>query len=352
MPERLLIFEPRHDGHHLMYVRLLVDAAASRGFDVAVATSEAAFSSDEWATHMGGSNSPFMPIGLRRPSYRALISTSRSTSADVVLVPGGDHIALRLGWAGRWRGAGELRVLVMRRVQQPGPLGPAKFRLKSALLHRAMRAPHVDIKALAGGAGGGFPSSGLVPDPVVTLSTPESVAAVRESARLDGSRYWFGVVGAITARKNVPTVLRAIQLCDTDRIGFVIAGTVDPAIAGEIEAGLRSVAASGVATVLLDRVIDSVEFDSLVAALDCIVVAHSNEGPSGVLSRAAALGTRVVCAGADSLRVDAQQVPDVATWCPLTETSLAEAFRAAQRLNRPAPRGGVDGEAFLDSLLA
>ncbi len=137
-------------------------------------------------------------------------------------------------------------------------------------------------------------------------STPQAVANLRREWDLDDSRYWFGIIGAIDERKNVSLVMAAAQGLPPGQVGLLVAGRFSDAtreslreFGAELPGGVR----------LVDRVLTDEELDAAVAAVDCVVLAHSNEGPSGLFGKAVRAGTRILGAGAQSLRRDCEERP-------------------------------------------
>lgn len=77
-----------------------------------------------------------------------------------------------------------------------------------------------------------------------------------------------------------------------------------------------------------------------------MVVAHSNEGPSGILGKAACLGARVVAAGARNLERDVRVLGSAGCWVPLEVSELSRAFAHAMDSPRPASSIAASTEDF------
>jgi hypothetical protein len=108
----------------------------------------------------------------------------------------------------------------------------------------------------------------------------------------------------------------------------------------------------GQRVLIIDRVLSESELNSLTSQADCLVLAHSNEGPSGLLLRGVEAGSRIVCAGAESLRRDAQRMKG-ARWVPLEVENLTRALSEAVEEDPPTPRALFDSrDAFAKRLLA
>ncbi|MGR0159129.1 hypothetical protein [Paenarthrobacter nitroguajacolicus] len=123
--------------------------------------------------------------------------------------------------------------------------------------------------------------------------------------------------------------------------GLLIAGKIDPALRPEIESAAATSVAAGKPVVIVDRILSDIELDAAVAAVNCLMLAHSNEGPSGLLGKAACCGTRVIAAGAKSLKSDIEDMPRLGDWTELNEESLGAAMQESLPLRR--------GQAVLNS---
>jgi hypothetical protein len=108
---------------------------------------------------------------------------------------------------------------------------------------------------------------------------------------------------------------------------------------------------SGIALVVHDRLLNDLELDSLVCAVDCVVLAHSNEGSSGVMGKAAAVGTRIAAAGAQSLKVDCRAAPQIAAWSSLKGPDLHRLLADSSSLESPTPSISSSARDFASALL-
>jgi len=105
------------------------------------------------------------------------------------------------------------------------------------------------------------------------------------------NRAMVGVVGAITARKNVLAVAQACKLLQTK---LMVAGKVSKWAEAEM-CGARAIL--GDCLIVRDEFMTDLELISVLASLDVCVVAHRNRGPSGVVALARLIGIRIVLAG-------------------------------------------------------
>lgn len=345
-----VIVEPNPTGHRLFYVRLLIDAAVQAGDRVTLVLGPDPDPEAE-RLHLGGISSVTM---LRREVSRVedLVSISVSLSSDRIVLPDGDRIALRLALRRRWHGSGLIIVLVMRERAQPGGpvvLTAAKSLVRTAAFCRVAAMAGVRLLVLKSPTWTGRSRFAVALDPIRLSADPSAVADFRRSHAMTEDRYWFAVLGAVSARKNLPLILEALKSCRTPA-GLLVAGQFDEDVPADARLRLLEASAAGNA-IVIDRLLTDEELDAAVAAADCVVLAHSNEGPSGLLGKAAATGTRIVAAGAQSLREDLQANPSIGQWVPLTAEALSRALDQAATQQRPAAVLTADVRGFTSALL-
>lgn len=350
-PRRVLIHQWAFTGHRLKYVEILTAYAVAHEMTVTLVLGPGAVESREYLTYLADLSNEVEALTLPDASLRNLIKASRVSSADQTLVPDGDALAVRLGLRGAWRGHGELTLLIMRDPHRGTGVGLVlglKAKLKAALIDRAARRPEVRVLYLdsalmvATAAGGN-----RVSDPITVASTDATSTALRTDWGLDADRYWFAVVGAITARKNIPMIADALaRVTHPERAGLLVAGLVEPDVRRDLETIAQGERSPGVHMVVVDRLLTDEELDSAISATDCVVVAHSNEGPSGILGKAACLGARVVAAGARNLERDVRVLGSAGCWVPLEVSELSRAFAHAMDSPRPASSIAASTEDF------
>lgn len=336
----VLIVEPHSRGHRLHYVRFLIEECHSRFDRVVILTTNSAIESAEWRVHL----EHHAPSVILRPSHAFelpdIATVAAGLSADVTIVPDADgyvpHVLLR-----GWQGPGTLTMLVMRGEVQPGPplawLRPAKTLAKRALVWCADRRRSVQVYTLRSPL---TPRRGplrWLAEPVHLDCSPQQIEALNRQLDRDQGRYWIGVFGDITARKNLALIIEAIL--EIPNLGLLTAGPVDPEVSSAVSPLLERFLSSGGKVRQIGGPLSDAEFDSAISAVDCVVAAHTNEGPSSVVLKAVAAGRRLVLAGAESLRQDAAQLPDQAVWTPLDARTLRHAIEQAQRA--PAPIASV-----------
>ena len=329
-----LVVEPNPTGHRLSYVRLLADAAISRGDRVVFATTTVAVDSDEFRVFLEPLGDSIDVVTIPEATPSAIEKLVRATAAQLAVVPDGDRFAMRLGARGRWRGEANLSVLIMRDPVSARS-GPRKI-LKTVLLGRAARLAGVNLYYLRSAVRGGSGTGVGVFDPVHISADSSDAQRLKNDWGLD-DRFWFGILGVVDARKNLPLVLDALTHTTGGKIGLLVAGKSDPATLRAAETASTAFTTGGGEVVVVNRMLSDRELDAALLAVDCVVLAHSNEGPSGMLGKAAAAGVMVAAAGALSLKSDVAELGDRAMWSPLEPTQMARMF-AGIVAKKPAGR--------------
>ncbi len=349
---RLLIVELDGTGHRLYYVRLLAQEALSDGFDVHLVLGDGVEMRAGLELHLAA----ILPrISIHSASaWRDVERLATNLRVSMTIVPDADRYLVTLLRRLGWQGPGRLNLLIMRAtVERRGGRRPWMRRLAKAVLMLVTSLhPRIRLRVLRSALWCGRSRYQIVRDPVDLSCTPAEVDSLRRTWNLDSDRYWFGLLGAISERKNAPLVLDALtQLSDADGrpIGLLIAGQCSPSV---LES-LRRHTGGEVMLRLVDRLLTDVEMDAAVVAIDCLVLAHSNDGPSGLFGKALGAGTRVVAAGSSALKADTLVVGGGhAVWCSLSESDLAGALGQALDSCRPDAKKLPDGTTFARSLLS
>ncbi len=354
---RLLIVEDDPNGHRLVYVRHLVEHASAAGtVPIAVVTPEVR-ASEQWRLHLEPLQDQMEDHVVDAADLAGLVEVTAVLDAEHTIVADGDHLAMRLGVGGRWRGTGTLTTLLMRDPADE-VAGTLKRRVatagKSALLWRARRVGGVHVVGLRSALTRPSGAEEIALDPIERHAADDDVDRIRAEWKIGDGRFWFGVVGAVTARKNLPLVAEAVGIAcaagGADAAGLLVAGPCEDGVLRDAEPHFQRLRALGAEVVVVDRVLGAVDFDAAARVVDCLVVAHSNEGPSAVVARAGLHGVRVVAAGAHSLARDVERLP-VAAWTELDASALAAALqeiRASQMVPEPLDLGTVQ---FCEALL-
>lgn len=325
----VLIVEDDFRGHRLSYVRIIAEAAMHRGYRVTLALPTDVLTTEEGRVFILDIVKRVDIVDLDSFDIGHLKELSESLGASVVVVPDADNLLLPLALGG-WPGRATLSVLAMRVTGQSGSrlrqLGQTL--VKRLAVSAVGLLPRVRVHYLRSSLS--KPTRMGVLDPVHLNDTESSRQEAAALLSPHSDRIWYGVIGAVTVRKNLPLIVRALTELDPSGVALVVAGRIDPAVLLESEPYLKTLRDNGVPVVIEQSVLTEALFDALIATVDVVVIAHSNEGPSGVLSKAVAAGTCVVAAGARSLRRDVNAA--VGTWVPLELGPLADALRSAPNL--------------------
>lgn len=349
-----LLAEKNPAGHRLAYVRLLAEEALRRSNGVHIVLPPQAPASIEFETHLAHLRGQVELHIMEDFSFINLVALSKRLGATRTVVTDGDALALQVVKRGGWFGAGRLSLLIMREFAQ-GESSRAKLWVKNwakRFVYRcAASCRSVDLAVLKSALWAGKSSFRVALDPAWLSCTSLDVEDIRSKWELDDSIYWFAVLGAITDRKNVPLVVQSLASLPGANIGLVVAGKIDPSVRKAIYESALLMSTGGKTAKVFDGVLTDTDLDAAVSAVDCLVLAHSNEGPSGLLAKAAIAGTNIVAAGATSLQEDVVAFGEAAQWCPLQSDSLAQALSNAMAMGqRSVSRSGTTS-SFLDALL-
>lgn len=327
----VLIVEPNPHGHRLSYVALIVRRLASLGQNVHILTSSEAVDSPEWLAHIARITDVEIDVhlGAPVPSLETIARQSREVDAKLTVVPDGDRLLTRLLITG-WSGHGEIKLLIMRPLsQRRGSLRSIAVRaVKYALCMVANCRPRATVFVLGSALTSvrGWPLKQL-PDPIELASTQEGIAAVKRRLAAAGDWQWVGIFGSISVRKNLDLIARAVKM--VPGVGLVLAGSIEPEAERLAAVALADLQLSGAPVVRWSGTLSDEELDSVICSVDCVIAAHTNEGASGIVGKAAAAGRFLVLAGADSLRRDARTLGRRAVWSPLDADAIAENIRVA-----------------------
>jgi glycosyltransferase involved in cell wall biosynthesis len=184
----------------------------------------------------------------------------------------------------------------------------------------------------------GFVRRNTVSDPVSLNTSELDQREIRGSWGLSPDRRWYAVLGVISERKNLPLVLESLlRLGDAPHTGLLLGGQIDEDVLRASAASIDLLRQSGVKVIIENRLLSEVELDSVVAISHAVVLAHSNEGPSGLLAKSAAAGTFILASGSRSLRRDAKLLPLIAEWDELTVEGVASGMMRVHSRQKEAP---------------
>ena len=349
VPRVHLIVETNPHGHRLMYVALLAEYALNRGDRVLVATTIEARQGEQFRKHLGPLARWIEVVTVKATaSLLQLCKVAMAEDALHVLIPDGDRYLRSAGMAGPPRGI-SITLLSLRPTPQTGIASRLRFLVKGILKAIARRR---SVRVLDLGGPLDPCTAIIVPDPVRVEVGADMVAGLRRRYDITEDRFWFVVVGVIDARKNPGLVMRSIASRRHETVGLILAGQVLDGVASEVEEGVRLLRDAGIAVRRIEGYLTNEEFDGLIAAGDCCVAAYSNDGSSGVLGKSLAVGTRIVMAGSDTLRRQAELAGDGVFWCPLAEDALCDALGLAMESKQPPPRElGSSTVTFCETLL-
>ena len=353
--QHVVIVESNADGHRLSYVADLARCALDRGYRVTLVVPVGA---PQIQVHLGdlATRCEVVPHDGRQ----SLSGLSRQLSSDLLVIPDGDRVAVSLGLRpiGRraWTGRGVIRILLMRwghGQRDPSVISRGRQLIKRAAVRRALRYDGVELIALASATGAGTTEGfSLAPDPVRISADAQMSEGLRVQWGATDSRPVIAIVGAIDRRKNLPIVLDALSMSNRMDIVLVIAGRVDSSVLDEITPKVEALRASGYGLIVHNRTLSDQELDSTIVAADYVVLAHSNEGPSGILGKAMAVGTGIIAAGADSLKRDVDRLGrNLDTWCALSPGSLAAVLNGVGVHDHSARICGPGSDEFAAAVL-
>jgi glycosyltransferase involved in cell wall biosynthesis len=338
-----------------MYVRLLVEFSRKQGIDTALAMPAVGFESPEFGIHLSDIATEFthVPIAAGLSAHAIKLSLAQTAATRLILVDGDSSLMAAM----RFRSGGSTGhsavLLVMRDPRVHPDLQSGSHRVRqlakramAELVHATGRADVVYLRSSV--AKGRDPRT--VPDPIAFRSSADGQRALRAEWDLNPDVRWVSVLGSITARKNVALVAEAIQLTGDRACGLLVAGKLDEVVVPQIHRAAEMLRARGYEARIVARLLTTEELDDAIATSDVCVMAHSNEGPSGLMGKAVTVGTRVVASGAQSLRRDADSHSGV-LWVPLNPEDIASALTRSLTMPRPTPHISDTAERFCRRLV-
>ncbi|PPF67801.1 hypothetical protein C5E16_08375 [Clavibacter michiganensis] len=286
-------------------------------------------------------------------TLREVSARGKQLGARRIIVPDGDQQLLaalmRVG-----RNLPHVTLLVMREPDVRFPAGPMPVMrqgVKLTTMHALRLRQSARVTVLKSALWSGKSSFQVANDPVTLSASREDMDRLRGDWGMSPSRRWFAILGAITERKNLPLIAEAYSRVADERTGILIAGAVDAVEMARAKPSLDDARERGGAVMIVNRMLTDVELDAAVTLAHCVVLAHSNEGPSGILGKAVMSGTRLLTAGALSLKGDAAKVPGSATWCELTTKAIAHDLEFATSKSAPEPALDMGSSRFTAALL-
>lgn len=348
-----VIISQGHKGHRLMYVRLLAQAVLEKGRMPLVLLPREAMSSPEFLVHLADMPQVQIHELDENEASRQLRETRQPGSDYPVVFPEGDVWLRRLALSRRIQGGANILVMRNPHAMPATRLRSVRVASKVFLIWwlRVLRGYTVYVlrDSIASGVG-----RWTVADPATMSADAEDRKRLRDewtAAHSTQPRYWAGVVGGIGPRKNLRLVSEALASLGP-RFGLVIAGEAETS-ESDVEDWTTEARRTGIAVVRVAGTLAEREFDAVVAALDVVVVAHSNEGPSGIVAKAIVAGTPIAAAGAQSLRHVADSSGGEVMWSELNSSAIASSIEVlATRPKEARPVRRFATASFTDPLLS
>jgi glycosyltransferase involved in cell wall biosynthesis len=362
MPTTILV-EPNPGGHRSQAVAT-VAAVAGRTSDVLVLTSRGGTDDPAFQEYVGHLDlrveEPFSGVlPPTREIARQVAEACRSEPVDKVVLMDADQ-ALKRWWFAAPREFGLRRrprvVFMLTRY-------PAKLRLtdwvgwrlrvpKAALALAAMASG--TLHRVAGFAGRDDLSKGWIVkrarDPEVCSAHSRDRAALRSELGLPADRRLVGIFGGVSERKNARLIWEAMQRHSVDA-DLVLAGGLTPGVAAWVD----SVEATEHGRILVrDGFLSNEVLDKMVASVDVVPLALTNNGPSGIMGKALAAGVPVVTAGSE-VRARELLATDGGAIAELDADSIGAAIVRVLARDPDAPRRSTvppaTAEEFAESVL-
>ncbi|WP_414172428.1 hypothetical protein [Clavibacter tessellarius] len=257
----VLVLEGNGDGHRFYYVRLLADAILAAGGRPVLVTRPGQMDSPQAVEFLAGLPASFRSVEVARADVASASVVARRLGARRIVVPDGDRHLVSLVTR-RGRDLPHVTALVMREpvLRRDQPLRPlARQWLKRATMTLAGLRRSTTVTVLKSSVWAGRSRFPVAQDPVTLAATPADVAAFRERWDMGADRRWFGVVGAITARKNLPLVAEALARVADEGVGLFVGGAVFDGQLAAAEPHLAEARRRGARVVVVDRMLEDVE---------------------------------------------------------------------------------------------
>lgn len=303
-----LLVEPEPSGHRFQAVAHVAQLARRRGQLPVLLTSRGATSRDEFAVYLAELALEVHETysGVHPPTHElveAIVRYCRTTDVQTVVVLDADQ-SLKRWWCTAARAFRSLphrpRVVFMltrypARLRFSDRFGWLLRISKASLALLAMATGSLD--RIVGFAGREDLAPGWLVkrarDPAICGFHSRDRAALRAELGLPAQRRLVGVFGVLTLRKNRPLVLDAL-LTMSRPADLVLAGAVQSDVAAWLAALDPQIRAR---VIVRDGFLPNDVLDRYVAAVDAVVIALTNNGPSGIMGKALAAGVPVVSAG-------------------------------------------------------
>ncbi|WP_062465387.1 glycosyltransferase [Demequina soli] len=327
--EKVLVLLPDADGHRATYVRHVL-AAAGQDRAVSLAVTAASAGHEAFSAQLGAAPGAAGSLPLDSFDAASIAAAARTHGFTRIVAPDGDALALEIGRTGTWDGP-PLRILMMREHAQARSSRLLTWVVERARARRvaaARRVPGVTVLTLRAPYDERPVDAACAVDPVELLATPDDRAAWRARLGLADDVTWVAIVGANDERKRADVVIAAVRALGPG-YGLLAAGRTD----APTRAALAT--ATDLRAVVLDRYLEDAEVDGAILAADVVAAAYANDGPSGIVAKALALGTPPVVAPTRAIRrALASGRSPVVVADDATAPALAQGFARAAALGR------------------
>lgn len=341
-----VLIEPDSGGHRFQAVANVAREAARTG-PVRLLTSHGASGSAEFDAYLSGADIEVSEVfdhiyPSTAQMLAQLTAACRRDPVGTVVVMDADQTLKRWFYLAprAFRGVSKPRVVFML-TRYPARMRAWdrtgwKLRSTKALLALAAMATG-SLHRVAGFAGRDDTSPGWIVkrarDPDVCSAHSRDRSELRTALGLPHDRRLAGIFGVITERKHAPMILTATEMVDDDT-DLVLAG----ALADEVRAWLEALPAERRRRVIVhDEFLTNETLDQMVAAVDVVPIALTNNGPSGIMGKALAAGVPVVSAGSE-VRARELVATDAGELADLDAPDIAEAMRRALERDPSLPR--------------
>ncbi|MDN8037769.1 glycosyltransferase [Burkholderia vietnamiensis] len=329
----VLIVEPDATGHRMvLYVRLIVEEALARGFDVVLLTTVAAMHHDACksvlaefgdrlavATMPGVSQGGKSRFGLFRSQYRRLRAfqagyraVSRCQRVDFVYIPYFNYIDKIIGWYGNPFDGVPFGGMIVAAKFHHFRYGIAGSRGKQDVVNELLFRAALRIRSLALLTSIDEPLTEFVKQSmsqhVEKVRYVPDVSTIRHPADRRSARAVYGfsstdfvilLYGSISPRKGIEKILRLFSDKDLpSNIRLLMIGSQEESAKKMIEAFLAKYPERRSRMCVVDRFVTEVEEGQAFASADVVWLCYENfSGMSGVLIQSAQSGVPVVTSG-------------------------------------------------------
>lgn len=339
-PNKILVVEDKFAGHWLYYVQHIVKNVPEAWKSVLLTSADVLNSSQFEQLGLGDCFDSIL-LGPQRIRWSNIRQIAEATEASNIVVPAADKYLIEALFARRPRALVSFLVMRSRPQQDLALLRRVLFLVVKVTCIFGLRLRGFRVLRLV--------SSLETPRSGRTVADPVSIDNVGGSSPLPGGVSWVSIIGRISTRKNVPLVADSVRLAQADEhdLGLVVAGQCEDQVVVQLAAVAEEFARVRIPLCVINRPLDESELNAIIVHSRAVVVAHGNEGPSGIVAKAVALGTPVVAAGAQALRADAERRPDSVLWSQLASEAIganlikAAALKPAQGENRTTARDFV-----------